>query len=266
MEYKELDIKAKSLRKDVLDMIYNAQSGHPGGSLSIIEMLLAIYHVTGNFDKNDKENSDKLVLSKGHAAPALYAVLADLGYFPKEDLKKFRQIDSHLQGHPDMHKTPGVDMSTGSLGQGISAAVGFALGGKYFNKKYNVYTIVGDGEIQEGLVWEAAMSAANYKLDNLIVLLDYNHLQIDGSNDEVMCVGDVLAKFKAFGFECFEVNGHDIGELVSAISMQIKDKPKFICCNTSKGKGVSFMENVFGWHGKAPNEEQYNEAIKELGV
>ena len=265
MEYTELEIKAKGLRKDILTMIYEAQSGHPGGSLSVVEILLSIYKA-GNFDKNDKENSDKLILSKGHAAPALYAVLADMGYFPKEDLKKFRQIDSHLQGHPDMHKTPGVDMSTGSLGQGISAAVGFAIGGKYFDKNYNVYAVVGDGEIQEGLVWEAAMSAAHYKLDNFTVLLDYNHLQIDGSNNDVMSVGNVMDKFSAFGFECLEVDGHNIEEIVSAINKEIKDKPKFICCNTSKGKGVSFMEDVFGWHGKAPNEEQYNDAMKELGV
>ncbi|MDF2590562.1 MAG: transketolase [Clostridia bacterium] len=263
-----LEEKAKQIRADILKMLYTCQSGHPGGSLSCVEMLMAIYYKTANIDpKNPKmETRDRIVLSKGHASPTLYAILADLGFFPREDLWHLRQIDSHLQGHPDMNKTPGVDVNTGSLGQGISVAVGMALAAKHKKEDYQIYAIVGDGEIQEGLVWEAAMAAAHYKLDNLIVMLDHNGLQIDGSNDEVMSLGDICEKYKAFGFECYKVDGHDIDAITYAIKAPISGKPKFICCETHKGHGVSFMSDQFGWHGKAPSKEEYERAVAELGV
>ena len=258
--------KAKELRQEILKMLFTAQSGHPGGSLSCVEMLMSLYYEVMNVDPKDpkKADRDRFVFSKGHACPALYAVLADLGYFPKEDLAKLRQIDSHLQGHPDCNKTPGVDMNTGSLGQGISLAMGLALAAKHAKADYKVYTIIGDGECQEGLVWEAAMAAAHYKLDNLVVMLDYNKLQIDGSNDQVMGLGDIVAKFNAFGFECFEVDGHDIPAIVEALKAPVSGKPKFICCNTIKGKGVSFMEDQSGWHGKVMSAEDFEKAMKEL--
>ena len=209
-----------------------------------------------------------MVLAPGKhiACPALYAVLADLCFFPREDLWHLRQLHCHLQGHPDMKKTPGIDMNTGSLGQGVSVAGGMAMALKKKGGNQKVYAIVGDGEIQEGLVWEAAMSAAHYKLDNLTVMLDWNGLQIDGSNDEVMSIGDVMAKYRAFGFECVEVDGHDIEALVKALHTPHEGKPLFLCCKTSKGKGVSFMEDQFGWHGKAPSKQDYEAAMKELGV
>ena len=212
------------------------------------------------------EDRDRIVLSKGHGCPALYAVLADKGFFPREDLWTLRQIGSHLQGHPDMRKTPGVDVNTGSLGQGVSIAMGLALAAKHKKASYKVYAIMGDGEAQEGLVWEAAMAAAHYKLDNFTVLLDHNGLQIDGSNDQVMSLGDIMAKFSAFGFECFKVDGHDINAITEALQSPVSGKPKFVCCETVKGKGVSFMENNFGWHGKAPSNEEYTAAMRELGV
>lgn len=268
MNTEKLNEKAKQLRADILKMLFLCQSGHPGGSLSCVEILMSLYYKTANINPSDPqmENRDRIVLSKGHACPALYAVLADKGYFPREDLWNLRQIDSHLQGHPDMTKTPGVDINTGSLGQGISIAAGLAMAAKYKKADYKVYAIVGDGELQEGLVWEAAMSAAHYKLDNFVVMLDHNGLQIDGSNDEVMSLGDIMAKFKSFGFECYQVDGHNIDEIVKAIEAPISGKPKFICCETHKGKGVSFMDNNFGWHGKAPNKDEYAAAMKELGV
>lgn len=263
-----LEKKAKQIRMDILKMLYTCQSGHPGGSLSCVEMLMAIYYKTAHIDaKNPKmEDRDRIVLSKGHASPTLYAILADLEYFPREDLWSLRQINSHLQGHPDMTKTPGVDINTGSLGQGVSIAVGLALAAKHKKEDYKIYAIVGDGEVQEGLVWEAAMSAAHYKLDNLIVMLDHNGLQIDGSNDEVMSIGDIGDKYRAFGFECYKVDGHDIDAIANAIKAPISGKPKFICCETHKGHGVSFMSDQFGWHGKAPNKEEYEQAVKELEV
>ena len=210
MNNENLSEKAKHLRADIIKMLYTCQSGHPGGSLSCVEMLMALYYKVANVDASNPnmENRDRIVLSKGHACPALYAILADKGYFPREDLWTLRQIHSHLQGHPDMTKTPGIDINTGSLGQGISIAMGLALAAKYKKADYKIYTIIGDGESQEGLVWEAAMAAAHYKLDNFVVMLDHNGLQIDGSNDEVMSIGDISAKFKAFGFECFKVDGH----------------------------------------------------------
>lgn len=261
--------KARQLRADVVKMLYHSQSGHPGGSLSEMEILIALYYNAMKTDvKNPKwEDRDRFVLSKGHACPGLYSVLADKGFFPREDLWTFRKIDSHLQGHPDCSKTPGVDANTGSLGQGISIAGGMALAAKYKKASYNIYTLLGDGELQEGLVWEAAMSAAHYKLDNFTALLDHNGLQIDGSNDEVMGVGDVMAKFAAFGWECIQVkDGHDIEAILAALEAPHNGKPKFICCETVKGKGVSYMENAVGWHGKAPNQEQYEQAMQELGA
>lgn len=258
--------KAKELRQEILKMLFACQSGHPGGSLSCVEMLMALYYEVMNIDPKDpkKADRDRFVLSKGHACPTLYAILADLGYFPKEDLAGLRQIDSHLQGHPDCNKTPGVDMNTGSLGQGISLAMGLALAAKHAKADYKVYTVIGDGECQEGLVWEAAMAAAHYKLDNFVVMLDYNKLQIDGCNDQVMGLGNIVDKFKAFGFECFEVDGHDIDAIAEAVKAPVSDKPKFICCNTVKGKGVSFMENQVGWHGRPMKEEEFKAAMKEL--
>lgn len=260
--------KAKQLRADILKMLYTCQSGHPGGSLSCVEMLMALYYNTIKVDpKNPRwEDRDRVVLSKGHACPALYAVLADLGFFPREDLWDLRQINSHLQGHPDCTKTPGVDVNTGSLGQGVSIAGGLAMAAKLKKKAYQIYAIIGDGEAQEGLVWEAAMSAAHYKLDNLTVMLDHNGLQIDGSNDEVMSIGDIVKKYESFGFECITVDGHDIQAIVGAIEAPHNGKPKFICCQTHKGHGVSFMSDQYGWHGKAPSKDDYERAIKELGV
>ena len=268
MEKEERIQKSNELRADILTMVHNAASGHPGGSLSIVEILMALYYEVANVDpKNpNMENRDRIVLSKGHAAPALYAILAQKGYFPHDDLKGFRQIDSHLQGHPDMTKTPGVDANTGSLGQGVSIAVGMAMAAKYKKEDHKVYAVLGDGEIQEGLVWEAAMASAHYKLDNLTVILDNNNCQIDGYVQDVMSIGDPIAKFTAFGFECFDVDGHDIDAITKALKAPVSGKPKMIRCKTVKGKGISFMENQPGWHGKAPNDEQYESAMKELGV
>lgn len=265
MDYKE---KERELRRKILKMLFASQSGHPGGSLSCVEILMSLYYDVMNIDpKNpEKEDRDRFVLSKGHACPTQYAILADLGYFPSEDLDGLRQIYSHLQGHPDCNKTPGIDVNTGSLGQGISQAIGLALAAKLKEADYNVYTVIGDGECQEGLVWEAAMAASHFKLDNLCVLLDYNGLQIDGSNDQVMGLGNIVEKFKAFGFECLEVDGHDIHKITEAVKAPITGKPKFICCHTIKGKGVSFMEDQAGWHGKAMNKEEFDIAMKELGA
>jgi len=262
-----LNAKAKRIRSDIIKMLYLCQSGHPGGSLSLVEILMALYYRTIKVDpRNPKwEDRDRVVLSKGHGCPALYAILADQGFFPRADLWRLRQIDSHLQGHPDMVKTPGIDVNTGSLGQGASIAVGLALAAKYKKAAYRVYAVVGDGEAQEGMIWEAAMAASHYRLDNLTVLMDHNGLQIDGSNDAVMGLGDIVAKYKAFGFECFTVDGHDINQIVAALETPVSGKPKFICCETLKGKGVSFMEDVAGWHGKPMNAEEYAKAMAEVG-
>ena len=266
MEKLELQKIANEVRKDIVTAVHAAKAGHPGGSLSAADLFTYLYFEEMNIDPKDpkKADRDRFVLSKGHACPTLYAILADLGYFPKEDLAHLRQIDSHLQGHPDCNKTPGVDMNTGSLGQGMSLATGLALAAKHAKADYKVYAVVGDGECQEGIVWEAAMAAAHYKLDNLCVLLDYNGLQIDGTNDQVMGLGNIVEKFKAFGFECFEVDGHNIEEIDKAIEAPVSGKPKFICCHTIKGKGVSFMENQAGWHGKAPDAELTVIALKDL--
>lgn len=268
MYQENLEEKARHLRADIIKMLYKCQSGHPGGSLSCVEILMSLYYKVAHVDPQNPswENRDRIVLSKGHACPALYAVLADKGYFPRADLWTLRQVNSHLQGHPDMRKTPGVDANTGSLGQGVSIATGMALAAKYKKANYKVYTLLGDGEMQEGLVWEAAMAAAHYHLDNLTVLLDHNGLQIDGSNDQVMSLGNIMEKYKAFGFECFCVDGHNIDAITKALQVPVSGKPKFICCETVKGKGISFMEGNFGWHGKAPNEAEYHMALKELGV
>lgn len=264
MDYKE---KALSLRKDILHMIYNAQCGHPGGSLSCVEILMALYYNVAKIDpKNPTDpDRDRIVLSKGHACPTQYAILADLGYFPREDLWNLRQVDSHLQGHPDMCKTPGIDTNSGSLGQGVSVATGMALAAKHMKKDFQVYAITGDGETDEGIVWEAAMSAAHYKLDNLTVILDYNRLQIDGPVSQVMDLGDVVAKYRSFGFECFDIDGHDIELITETLKKQVTDKPKFVCCRTVKGKGVPLMENQAGWHGKTIDRASYIEAMSSLG-
>lgn len=263
MDYKE---KANSLRKDILHMLYNAQCGHPGGSLSCVEIMIALYYEVARIDPKNPNaaDRDRIVLSKGHACPTQYAILADLGFFPRSDLWNLRQIDSHLQGHPDMLKTPGIDTNSGSLGQGVAIASGMALAAKYLGKSYHVYAITGDGESQEGLVWEAAMSASHYRLDNLTVIMDYNGLQIDGKVDSVMSLGDIVDKYRAFGFECFDVDGHDIQAIAEALRAPVVGKPKFVCCRTIKGKGVSFMENQAGWHGKAIDAESYRKAMSEL--
>ena len=264
----ELELKARRYRRDIVDMLYACQSGHPGGSLSCVEMLQALYENVMRYDPKDPKwpERDRLVLSKGHACPALYVILADKGFFPREELKNLRQLGSILQGHPDMNKCPGIDASTGSLGQGASWAVGFALAGKRPGHDFRVYCITGDGESQEGIIWESAMAAAHYHLDNLTVLLDHNGLQIDGPNDKVMDLGDICAKYEAFGWETFTVDGHDVDAITEALKRPSAGKPRFICCNTVKGKGVSFMENQVGWHGKPMDQAAYETAIRDLEV
>jgi len=251
-------------------MLEESKSGHPGGSLSAAEILTYLYFKEMNIDPKDpqKRDRDRFVLSKGHAAPVLYAVLANRGYFEKSELMKLRKIDSMLQGHPDMKGTPGVDMSTGSLGQGLSAANGMALAGKLDNLDYRVFVLIGDGELQEGQIWEAAMTAAHYKLDNVTAFIDHNHLQIDGFNDEVMTVEPVDKKWEAFGWNVVKIDGHSLEDIESAIEAAklVKGKPTMIIAETVKGKGVSYMENQAGWHGVTPNEEQAKLAMCELEV
>ena len=265
----ELKSLAKIVRKDIISMLTESRSGHPGGSLSAADILTTLYFGEMNIDpKNPKdENRDRFVLSKGHAAPVLYSVLARRGYFPVEELNTLRKINSRLQGHPSMKCLPGVDMSTGSLGQGISVSVGMALAGKIDNKAYRVYTLLGDGELEEGQVWEAAMSAAHYKLDNLTAFVDFNGLQIDGDITKVMNPSPIDKKFEAFGWNVLVIDGHDIKAIQNAIeeAKKVKCKPTVIICNTVKGKGVSFMENQAGWHGTAPNKEQCEQALVEIG-
>lgn len=264
----ELSIIANKVRKNALTAVYSAKSGHPGGSLSIAEILTLLYFEVMNIDPKNPKNPDRdrFVLSKGHTAPALYSTLALRGYFPIEDIKTFRRIDSYLQGHPDMKGVPGVDMSTGSLGQGISAAGGMALSAKLDNKDYRVYTVLGDGELEEGQVWEQAMFAAHYKLDNLTAFIDFNGLQIDGNITEVMNPTPIDKKFEAFGWHVIVCDAHSFNELEAAINeaKATKGKPTAVIMKSVKGKNVSFMENNAGWHGSAPNEEQYNQAIDEL--
>ena len=263
-----MEKKANDIRIGIIEGVYNAGCGHPGGSLSIAEIMTYLYFEKMNIDvKNPKwEKRDRFVLSKGHTAPALYATLAERGFFPVEELKTLRKTDSRLQGHPDMKGTPGVDMSTGSLGLGISAACGMALSAKISGDDYRVYTVVGDGESEEGQVWEAAMFASHYKLDNLCVLLDWNGLQIDGPITEVMNPTPHDEKFKAFGWNVAVIDGHNFDEIEKALSEAeaCKGKPTAIICRTVKGKGVSYMENAVEWHGAAPKEEQYKIAIEEL--
>ena len=259
---------ANEVRKNIVTALHSACSGHPGGSLSAADMVTYLYYEEMNVDVNDMKNPDRdrFVLSKGHAAPVLYGVLAEKGYIPKEDLKKLRKIDSYLQGHPDMKHTPGVEMSSGSLGQGISTAVGMALAGKLDNKDYRVYTMVGDGEIEEGQVWEAAMFAGHRKLDNLVVIVDNNNLQIDGTVKEECSPYPIDEKFKAFNFHVVTIDGHNFDEIRSAMNEagETKGMPTAIVMNTVKGKGVSFMENQVNWHGAAPNDEQYKAAMEDL--
>ncbi len=267
---KKLKQAACKVRMGIIEGVHAAKAGHPGGSLSCTEILTYLYFVHMNIDpQNPKmENRDRLVLSKGHAAPALYAVLAERGYFSPELLKTLRQIGSILQGHPDMKNIPGVDMSSGSLGQGISAAVGMALSSKHFDSGYRVYTILGDGESEEGQVWEAAMFAANKKLDNLVAFVDWNNLQIDGSIEEVNSPLPFDKKFEAFGWNVIVIDGNDFGEIEKALKAaeNVKGKPTAIIAKTIKGKGVSFMEDVVGWHGVAPNDEEYEKAMAELNA
>ena len=266
--YDELEKKALKIRKEIVSMIYRASSGHPGGALSLADILTVLYFKEMNIDPSNpkKEDRDRLVLSKGHASAALYATLAEKGFFSEEELQGFRKLDSILQGHPDMNKVPGVDMSTGSLGQGLSAANGMAIAGKLDQKDYRVYCILGDGEIEEGQVWEAAMTSSKYKLDNLCIIVDNNNLQIDGTVDKVMSPYPIDKKFEDFGFNVINIDGHDFNQIINAFeeARSVKDKPTAIVAKTIKGKGVSFMENQAGWHGKAPNEEQFQIAIKEL--
>lgn len=267
-DIKELEEKAKQVRRGIIEAVYSNQSGHPGGSLSVADIMTVLYFNEMNINPENPnwEDRDRLVLSKGHCAPALYSCLANRGYFDVEELKTFRNINSRLQGHPDKNKVPGVDMTTGSLGQGLSSANGMAIAGKIDNKSYRVYCILGDGEIEEGQVWEAAMAANKYKLDNLCVIIDNNNLQIDGTIEEVMSSYPIDEKFRSFGFEIIKIDGHNIDEILKAfeVARNIKGKPTCIIAKTIKGKGISFMENQVGWHGKAPNEEQYKQAIEEL--
>lgn len=266
---KELEIYATKIRMGIIEGTYNAKAGHPGGSLSAADVFAYLYEKEMRVDpKNPKwDDRDRLVLSKGHCAPGLYAALAYKGFFPVEDLKTLRHIDSYLQGHPNMNTVPGVDMSTGSLGQGISVAVGMAKGAKYLGKDVNIYSVLGDGEIEEGQVWEAMMFANQYKLDNLCIIIDCNGLQIDGPCSEVMSAEPIDEKVKAFGFDVITIDGNDFDEIEKAFDAFHKStKPFAIIMNTVKGKGVSYMENQVGWHGKAPNEEEYNIAMAELNA
>lgn len=264
----ELEKMANEIRKDIVTAVHSAKSGHPGGSLSSADIFTYLYFEEMNVDPaNPKwEDRDRFVLSKGHVAPGLYSTLAEKGYFPKEDLKKLRHTGSYLQGHPDMKHIPGIDMSSGSLGQGVSVAVGMAAAGKYDKKDYRVYTLTGDGEIQEGQIWEAAMWAGHRKLDNLVVIVDNNNLQIDGSVEDVCSPYPIDKKFEAFNFHVINIDGNDFDQIRAAFkeARETKGMPTAIIAKTVKGKGVSFMENAAGWHGKAPNDEEYEIAMADL--
>ncbi len=269
MDKLKLKKTANEVRKSIVTAVHSAKSGHPGGSLSAADTyLLYLYYEEMNIDPTDpqKADRDRFVLSKGHVAPGLYAALAQKGYFPKEDLKTLRHVGSYLQGHPDMKHIPGVDMSSGSLGQGISAAVGMALAAKLTHADYRVYTLLGDGEIQEGQVWEASMLAAHRKLDNLVVIVDNNNLQIDGAITEVNSPYPIDKKFEAFNFHVINIDGNDFDQIDAAFkeARTVKGQPTAIIAKTVKGKGVSFMENQAGWHGKAPNDEEYKIAMEDL--
>ncbi len=267
-EKKQLRVAACKVRMGIIEATHAAKSGHPGGSLSAADMFTYLYCKEMNVDpKNPKmENRDRFVLSKGHTAPGLYATLANCGFFPVEDLLTLRKVGSYLQGHPNMNTVPGVDMSTGSLGQGVSTAAGMALAAKYKGMNNRVYTLLGDGEIEEGQVWEAFMLAAHYKLDNLCVIIDNNGLQIDGKVSDVMSPYPITDKMEAFGFHVVAIDGHDLDQIEAALNTarETKGKPTAIIMTTVKGKGVSFMENQVGWHGKAPNEDQRAQALAEL--
>ena len=267
-DIKELKKIANNIRISIIEQVYEAGSGHPGGALSIADIMAVLYFNQMNIDSKDEKSNlrDRLVLSKGHAVAALYGALAEKGYIEKEELKTFRKLGSRLQGHPDMEKLPGLDMSTGSLGQGLSIANGMALASKMDSLGCRIYCILGDGEIEEGQIWEAAMTANKYHLDNLCVILDFNGLQIDGTVEEVKALDCLRSKWESFGFNVISCNGNDIEMLISSFEQakQTKGMPSIIIAETVKGKGVSFMENKAEWHGKAPNEEEYNRAMKEL--
>ncbi len=268
MNIDEIQEKSKEIRKDIITEVYCAKSGHPGGSLSIADIMAVLYFDELKINEKDPkwEDRDRLVLSKGHCSPALYAALAERGFFKKEELKTFRKLGSKLQGHPDLNKVPGVDMTSGSLGQGLSVANGIAIAGKMDNKDYRVYVIVGDGEIEEGQIWEAAMTSSKYKLDNLCLIIDNNNLQIDGTIEEVKSSYPIDKKFESFGFNVLKIDGNNIEDILRAfyIAKNTKHKPTCIIAKTKKGKGVSFMENKAEWHGKAPSEKEYNLAMEEL--
>ena len=268
MNNKELEVKATEVRLWIIRMLHAAGSGHPGGSLSMADVVTALYFKEMNIDpaQPKMKGRDKLILSKGHAAPVQYAALAVRGYYPPENLLTLRKLDSDFQGHPNMQFVPGVEMSTGSLGQGFGAAGGMAIAGKMDDDPGRVYVILGDGELQEGLVWEAAMSAAHYKLDNMVAIVDHNGLQIDGKNDDVMTVMPIADKFRGFGWNVIEIDGHDFEQILPAFAeaKACKGKPTVIIAETVKGKGVSFMEGQAGWHGKAPDDEQAQQALDEL--
>lgn len=267
--YDELKETARKIRVDVIRAIHEAGSGHPGGSLSATDILTALYFDTMNINpENPKmEGRDKFVLSKGHAVPALYATLAERGFYDVEEMMTLRKIGSHFQGHPNMHKVPGLEMSTGSLGQGFSVAVGMATAGKMDGNPGRVYALCGDGELQEGIIWEAALSAAHRNLDNLVLIVDWNGLQIDGKVDDVKKVTPLSGKFQTFGWHVINVDGHSIPEILAALdeAKTVKGQPTAIIAKTHKGHGVSFMEDQAGWHGKAPNDEQFRQAMEELG-
>ncbi len=264
----QLETKIWEIRRYIILMTTAAGSGHPGGSLSAVDIVATLYFRVMNVNpkRPDDPERDRFVLSKGHAAPLLYAVLAECGFFPVQELMTLRRLGSRLQGHPDMRKLPGVEMSTGSLGQGLSAANGMALAAKLDGRQYRVYVLLGDGEIQEGQVWEAAMAAAHYKLDNVTAFLDYNGLQIDGPVDEVMSLGRVADKWRSFGWHVIEINGHDVNAILRAVeeAQEVKGRPTMIIARTVKGKGVSFMENQVDWHGTAPKGEKATQALIEL--
>ncbi len=268
MNIRELEEKARQVRRLIIESLHAAGSGHPGGSLSAADIVTALYFSEMNVDPGDPKmkGRDKFILSKGHAAPAQYAALALRGYYPAEDLLTLRKLGSAFQGHPNMHYVPGIEMSTGSLGQGFSAACGMAQANKLDGDPGRIYTLLGDGEIQEGLVWEAAMSAAHYGLDNLVAIVDHNGLQIDGRNEDVMTVAPIADKFKAFGWNVICIDGHDHKQILAALAdaRACSGRPTAIIAETVKGKGVSFMENQVGWHGKAPNDEETAQALEEL--
>jgi len=263
-----LERKAKEVRIEIIKMIYKAQSGHLGGSLSAADIVTVLYFDILNIDVNHPqwEERDRFILSKGHACPVWYVCLAEKGFFPKENLGKLRKIGGILQGHPDMRKVPGLDMTTGSLGQGLSAGVGMALGAKVKGLKFKTYVMLGDGEINEGQIWEAAMSANKFKLNNLVAILDYNNLQLDGKCSEIMPLEPLADKWKSFGWDVKEIDGHNMCEILTVFYdlKKYQEKPTIIIAHTVKGKGVSYMENQVDWHGKAPNEKQFKQAIKEL--